>query len=150
MTTVLIVEDGTEYRDFFELFLAKDHDYLFSQAGHHAIELLEKSPVDFVVLDMRFERSPAEDLFGDVEDVAKQYFGSDLARAHRFVEENQGTIILAEMRKNEHDQPVLFVSDMASKRLENLCKLYGAVHAVPNFDAGAIRTKIRDVLGADE
>lgn len=150
MSTGVIVEDGTEYRDFFDLFLQKDHTYLHSQAGLHAIDMLDRNDVDFVVLDMRFERSPAEDLIGDVEDMASQYFGGDLARAHRFVEENQGTLILSEMRKRGYSQPVLFVSDMAKRRLHNLRDLYGSVHAVPTFDASAIRAKLKEILEATE
>jgi len=147
MKTLLIVEDGREYLDFFELFLEKDYRYLHAQSGRRAIEHLAVEEVALVVLDMRFERSPAEDLLGDVQDIAVKYFGGDLGRAHRFLEENQGTLVLAELRSRGHAQPVLFVSDMASRKLQNLRDLYGRVHAVANFDAAVIRAEIGAALG---
>lgn len=143
MQTVLIVEDGREYVDFFELFLKGDFDYVHAQSGEQALARLAENEVTLIVLDMRFERSPAEDLLGNVEQIAEQYFGGDLGRAHRYLEENQGTLVLAELRAHDFEQPVLFVSDMPQRKLENLRKLYGSVHAVPNFDAAAIRHEIR-------
>ena len=62
MSTILIVEDGKEYLDFFKLFLKDEHEYLHAQSGGRALEHLAESAVDLIVLDMRFERSPAEDL----------------------------------------------------------------------------------------
>lgn len=149
MDTLLIVEDGLEYYDFFRLFLEKEHSYLHAQAGAKAFEHLEKEEVTLVVLDMRFERSPAEDLLGDVEQVADDYFGGDLTRAQRYIEDNQGTMILAEMRQRRFGQPVLFVSDMPARKLANLRRLYGKVHTVPYFDAAAIRREIAIALGSD-
>ncbi len=149
MDTLLIVEDGLEYFDFFRLFLEKEHSYLHAQAGHAAFEQLAEEEVTLVVLDMRFERSPAEDLLGDVDNVAEDYFGGDLTRAQRYIEDNQGTMILAEMRDRGYQHPVLFVSDMPSRKLDNLRKLYGKVHAVPYFDAAAIRREISIALGGE-
>ena len=147
MPTLLIVEDGTEYHDFFRLFLKKDHTYHHAQAGQRALDILAAEEVELVVLDMRFDRTDPAELLGDVDEVANQYFGGDLARAERFVEENQGTMVLSAMRENEHHQPVLFVHDMAERKLDNLRKLYGKVYTVPNFDAAAIRKEIAAALG---
>jgi len=149
MRTLLIVEDGQEYLDFFRLFLAEEHTYLHAQSGAAAYSLLDGKRVDLIVLDLRFERSAPEDLVGDVNQVANEYFGGDLTRAQRFVADNQGTLVLAELRAKEHLQPVLFVSDLPARKLDNLRELYGEVRAVPNFDAAAIRREIEAALGAD-
>lgn len=149
MSDLLIVEDGTEYLDFFQLFLEEEYRYHHAQAGEAALAVLEAEPVALVVLDMRFERSPAEDLLGDASEVSERYFGGDLARAHRYIEDNQGALILGEMRAHGFDQPVLFVSDMPERKLDNLRKLYGKVHAVPSFDAGVIRRKLEAMAAAE-
>jgi CheY-like chemotaxis protein len=142
MPTLLIVEDGREYLDFFRLFLEEEHTYLHAQSGAEAFAHLEEEAVDLVVLDMRFERSPPKDLLGDVDQVARDYFGGDPARAQRFVADNQGTLVLAELRAQGYRQPVLFVSDLPSRKRDNLRGLYGEIRAVPNFDAAAIRREI--------
>jgi CheY-like chemotaxis protein len=146
MGTLLIVEDGTEYLEFFRLFLKDEHQYLHAQAGEAALRLLADEAVDLVVLDMRFDRSDASELLGDVTVVAGEYFGGDANRAQRYIEENQGTLILADLRKAGHALPVLFVADMPARKVENLRKLYGAVRVVPNFDAAAIRAAIAAAL----
>lgn len=146
MRTLLIVEDGREYLDFFRLFLKEEHEYLHAQSAAAAFAHLEGRPVDLVVLDMRFERSPPEDLLGDVDQVGRDYFGGDLTRALRYVADNQGTLILSELRRRSYDHPVLFVSDLPPRKLDNLRRLYGKVHMVPNFDASAIRREIETAL----
>jgi CheY-like chemotaxis protein len=146
---ILVVEDGREYIDFFRLFLARDYEYLEARSGGTALERLAEARVDLVVMDMRFERCPAPDLLGDVAEVAASYFGGDLGRAARYVEDNQGALIVAELRRRGHDQPVLFVSDMPERRLANLKRLYGHVRAVPGFDAAAIRREIAAALDGE-
>lgn len=145
-TNLLIVEDGTEYLDFFRLFLKGEHSYLHAQSGGGALKLLSKEDVDLVVMDMRFERIPLADLLGDLGQVADEYFGGDIERGQRFVQDNQGTLILAALRENGRDQPCLFVHDMAPKKLQNLRNLYGAVFSVPNFDAAAIRKELKEAM----
>jgi hypothetical protein len=54
------------------------------------------------------------------------------------------------MREGGHHQPVLFVSDMARRKLDNLRELYGRVHTVPSFDATAIREELEAARGGDE
>jgi CheY-like chemotaxis protein len=149
MSTILVVEDGTEYVSFFRLFLAEDASYVRAGSCAEAQGLLEREDVAVVVLDMRFDRTAPEDLVGDVDEVASTYFGGDLARAERYVQENQGTLILARLRQAGYDLPALFVTDMPARKLQNLRKLYGRVHAVPTFDAGAIRRELAVATGAD-
>jgi len=146
VTRILIVEDGTEYLEFFRLFLAEGHEYLHAQSGHGALDQLDAEPVDLVVLDMRFERSSPSELMGDPDEVARDYFGGDLDRASRFLHDNQGTFVLAGLRDGGHDQPALFVHDMPGRKLENLKDLYGNVVAVPHFDARAIQEEIKAAL----
>ena len=146
MSTLLIVEDGTEYLEFFRLFIKEKHQYRHAQTGAAAIGILEEEPVDMVILDMRFDRCEPDDLLGDIAKVAAEYFGGDAGRAQRYVEENQGTLILSAMREAGYDQPVLFVHDMPERKLENLRGLYGRVHVVPHFDAAIIRQEIAAAL----
>jgi hypothetical protein len=55
------------------------------------------------------------------------------------LQDQQGTLILAELRAAGFAQPALFVHDLPPRRLANLRRLYGAVDAVPALDAAAIR-----------
>jgi CheY-like chemotaxis protein len=146
MSSVLIVEDGTEYLEFFQLFLAQEHEYLQARDGQTALELLAQRSIDLVVLDQRFDRCPPEQLLGDVDQVAHDFFGGDMVRGERYVTENQGAFILEHMRRRELSHPVLFISDFPRRKLRNLQQLHGAVFAVPHFDAQAIRRSIGTIL----
>jgi hypothetical protein len=61
----------------------------------------------------------------------------------RWLQDQQGTLILAELRAAGHAQPALFVHPFPPRRLENLRKLYGAVDAVDSFDAAAIAAALQ-------
>ncbi len=146
MVRLLIVEDGTEYLEFFRLFLKDEHEYLHAQSCERALAVLGADGVDALVLDMRFDRTPLGELVGDVAEIAGAYFGGDLVRGQRYVQDTQGTMILARIRDAGHDAPALFVSDMPRRKLDNLRKLYGRVHAVPTFDAALIRAELASAL----
>ncbi|NOY27999.1 MAG: hypothetical protein GXP62_19205 [Oligoflexia bacterium] len=73
---------------------------------------------------MRFDR--AERQLGDLA-ALDQRFGGDQERARRFVEDNQGTYILAALRDAGHALPVVFSFDFDAepRRLANLQRRYG-------------------------
>ena len=85
------------------------------------------------VLDLRFDRVPRGDLVGDVEQMAGRLFGGDLEAAQRYIIDNQGYLILQNLRQRGCHQPALIVADLPPRRQENLRKLYGKIGVVPSF-----------------
>ncbi len=139
---ILLIEDGREYEEFARLFLA---DGCEIEAAHSAAEALERAAsraFDAFLVDLRFERAAPETLLGDVADTAKRLFAGDEARALRWLKDQQGTLVLAELRRAGHAQRAVFVHDFPRQRLDNLRRLYGEVLAVPGFDAAAIRAAL--------
>ena len=136
---LLVLEDGTEYEEFARLFLGDRFEIVAAHDAKEALALAHAAPFDAMLVDLRFERARSEDLIGDVPAIARRMFGGDAQRALRWLKDQQGTLILAELRKAGFAQPAVFVHDFPAERLRNLRKLYGDVHAVPTFDAGAIR-----------
>jgi ActR/RegA family two-component response regulator len=138
LPVMLVVEDGSEYEEFARTFLGSRFAILTAHSAREAIERLRGASVDVLLVDLRFERAPSEVLIGDVEATAKRLFGGDRVRALRWIKDQQGTLVLAEIRKAGFAQRAVFVHDFPQERLKNLGKLYGDVHAVPGFDAAAI------------
>jgi hypothetical protein len=141
---LLLIEDGNEYEEFARHFLA---DRFEIDAAHTAAEAQARlssaredpsRAIDALLVDLRFERARTEDLVGDLPSLARRMFAGDLERARRWAKDQQGTLILAELRKAGFAQRAVFVHDFPPDRLQNLRKLYGDVHAVPAFDADAI------------
>lgn len=143
MKRVLIIEDGDEYREFAELFLGPDFLLRQVRSGAAALLVLRSEPIDALLIDLRFDRADEPSLCGDLAAVAAQLFAGDRARAARYLKDQQGALILAELRRAGFDQPAVFVHDFPPRRLANLQKLYGRVEAVPSFDAAAIRRALR-------
>jgi ActR/RegA family two-component response regulator len=135
---MLVVEDGTEYEEFAKTFLGDRFDVSAARSAAEAVRMLREGPFDVLLVDLRFERAKAETLVGDVDATARRLFGGDRARALRWIKDQQGTLVLAEIRKAGFAQRAVFVHDFPEERLKNLGKLYGDVHAVPSFDAAAI------------
>jgi CheY-like chemotaxis protein len=137
MARLLVIEDGNEYEEFARLFLAER--FADIAAAHSAKEALDAAGgADAMLIDLRFERAKDEELIGDADDLARKLFAGDRGRAARWIKEQQGTLILGELRKAGYAQPAVFVHDFPPKRLANLRSLYGKVAAVPSFDATAI------------
>ena len=133
-----MIEDGDEYVEFARLFLAEQYVVHAAKSGAEALALLEKQGADALLIDLRFDRAPPEVLLGDLEATAARLFGRDRDRALRYLKDQQGALILAELRRAGHLQRAVFVHDFPPRRLENLRQLYGDVAAVPTFDATAL------------
>ena len=133
---LLVIEDGTEYEEFAQLFLADRFEIVAAHSADEALANVEG--IDAMLIDLRFERAKPEDLLGDVDEIAGRLFAGEAQRAARWIKEQQGTLILAVLREHGHDQPAVFVHDFPARRVANLRKLYGRVGAVASFDASAI------------
>ncbi len=138
---LLVIEDGHEYEEFARTFLSEYVVRAAHSAGE-ALALLSEQPCDAMLVDLRFERTRASDLVGDIEATARRRFGGDTHRAIRHLKEQQGTLVLAALRTEGHAQRAVFVHDFPPRRLANLRRLYGAVSAVGKFHAEAIRAAL--------
>jgi CheY-like chemotaxis protein len=147
MRKLLVIEDGSEYTEFAQALLGQEYQVFQAQTGSAALALLSShatsQPIDALLIDLRFDRTPMPDLLGEVKGTAMRLFGGDSARAIRYLQDQQGILILAEARRLGHRQPAVFVHDFPERRIQNLRKLYGAVCAVPVFDAGEILRGLR-------
>ncbi len=143
LPAVLLVEDGHEYINAYARFLGDMATFVRAGDGHEALTMLAQTVFDCVVLDMRFDR--AECLLGD-EASLTQRFGCP-ARAHRFLEDNQGSYILAALREAGHRVPVVLSYDFGAepRRFANLSKRYAPL---AYLDDAAGPAEIRAALSA--
>jgi CheY-like chemotaxis protein len=142
MKRVLVIEDGTEYAEFARLFLGPSFAVTAAQSASEALRRAAAEPFDVLLIDLRFDRAPADVLAGDLEDTAQRLFAGDRARALRHLQDQQGVLILAELRQAGHAQPAVFVHEFPGRRLANLRRLYGEIRTVPTFDASALRAAL--------
>jgi CheY-like chemotaxis protein len=139
MRRLLVIEDGDEYAEFARLFLGPDFQVRQARSAAEALCALAAEPPDVLLFDLRFDRAPAGTLVGDVQATARRLFAGDEARALRYLQDQQGVLILGELRAAGHLQPAVFVHEFPPRRLDNLRRLYGTVLALPGFDAAALR-----------
>jgi hypothetical protein len=140
---LLVIEDGDEYVQFARIFLP-DFAVAAAQSAAAALDDLRTPGADALLVDLRFDRAPAAALVGDLLATATRLFAGDTARALRYLQDQQGTLILAAIRAAGFAQPALFVHDFGPRRLDNLRRLYGAVDAVAALDAALIRRALAD------
>lgn len=145
---VLIVEDGNEYSTTLGRFLSESFDFVRAGNGLEALDALGHGGFEVVFLDMRFDRVPVERLLGDLQaQVAR--VGGDSERARRFLEDNQGTFVLAALREAGHQLPVVFSYDFGEepRRFRNLAQRFGPLHFL---DSNAGPVEIREALARDD
>lgn len=135
---LLVIEDGHEYEEFAQAFLGERFEVRAAHSAEEALARLEEGMPDALLVDLRFERAAVGDLIGDVEATARRRFAGDTHRAIRHLKEQQGTLVLGVLREAGCHARAVFVHDFPRRRLANLRRLYGAVGAVPAFDAEAI------------
>ncbi len=140
--SLLVIEDGDEYAEFARLFLADRFEIHCARSEAEATQVLAGRPIAGLLIDLRFDRAPDDRVIGDVDRTAAQLFAGDRERALRYLKDQQGALILGALRAAGHRQPAVFVHDVPPRRLANLRALYGAVHAVPTFDAAAVRAAL--------
>lgn len=110
--TILIIEDGDEYRDSLTRFVPGPR-YHQARSAAAALTHLATHPIDLIYLDMRFDRIPHADLVGDHAAATTAHDG-DPARGWRYLQNNQGLYILdALARAGQADRPTLLSYDFS-------------------------------------
>ena len=149
-TTVLIVEDGHEYIDRAEQFLADEFEFTRAGTGGEALELLRESAFDLVYLDMNFNRIGAHHLLGPWDQLTAR-FGGDQEQSRVFLETHQGVYVLSALREAGHALPVLFSYDFSAepKRWVHLSDRYGPLaYLSDNEGPDEVRKALRALAGA--
>ncbi|MFH1464953.1 MAG: hypothetical protein ABIO70_11270 [Pseudomonadota bacterium] len=122
---VLVVEDGDEYSANLARFLPGDFELVRAGSGPEALSALAAAAFHVIFLDMRFDRTPAAVLLGDLQATADRFNG-DIERARCFLEDNQGAYVLAALREAGCALPVVFSHDFSGepRRWANLEQRY--------------------------
>ncbi|NVB42546.1 hypothetical protein G6O69_32280 [Pseudenhygromyxa sp. WMMC2535] len=145
---VLVVEDGDEYITNLTTFVAEGIDYRQAKSGGRACEMLAEVEPDLVYLDMRFDRTPVEELLGDMVQLTGRFNG-DIGRARRFQQDNQGLFILRALRDAGFRKPVILSYDFGAeeRRFRALSAKDPALFYCPDYaDAKTIRRAILAVV----
>ncbi len=142
---VLVVEDGHEYITTLRRYLGQAFDFARAGDGHEALAQLAGGPWDVVFLDMRFDRTAPSQLLGDLA-VTADRFNGDTHRATRFLEEHQGTYVLAALREAGCGLPVVMSYDFDSepRRWKHLEARYRPIrYLTDNADPERIQQALR-------
>jgi DNA-binding NarL/FixJ family response regulator len=145
---VLIVEDGDEYLHNFRAFLGDHFELVQAHDGRAACRLAREVSPDIVYLDMRFDRTPVEDLLGDLVALTERFNG-DLSRARRFAQDNQGLYVLRALRESQCTVPAIISYDFSGeiKRFELLAARDPGLYYCPDYaDAATIRATIAGAI----
>jgi hypothetical protein len=146
---VLVVEDGDEYLTNLTTFVADGISYVQAKSGAAARDILDGAVFDLVYLDMRFDRTPIEDLLGDFVALTGRFNG-DVARARRFQQDNQGMFILRALRDAGFRGPVVLSYDFGAEaqRFRSLSANDPSLWYCPDYaDARTIRETIFRAVG---
>jgi CheY-like chemotaxis protein len=146
---VLVVEDGDEYITNLTTFVSEGIHYRQAKSGGQACEMLGEELPDLVFLDMRFDRTPVEELIGDMVQLTGRFNG-DIGRARRFQQDNQGLFILRALRDAGFRRPVILSYDFGAedKRFRALsAKDPGLLYCPDYADAKTIRQTILRAVG---
>jgi CheY-like chemotaxis protein len=146
---VLVVEDGDEYLTNLTTFVSDGFIYRQARSGGDACRMLSERAPDLVYLDMRFDRTPEDQLLGSRVELTARFNG-DVARARRFQQDNQGLFVLRAMREVGFFGPVILSYDFGpeERRFGALRARDPALSYCPDYaDANTIRHAILQAVG---
>lgn len=147
---ILVVEDGNEYLTNLSTFVADGFSYRQAKSGIEAQRLLAQQWPDLVYLDMRFDRTPEEELLGNLVELSARFNG-DVARARRFQQDNQGLFVLRALREANYAGPVILSYDFGpeERRFRALSARDPCLRYCPDYaDAASIRRVILEAVTA--
>lgn len=147
---ILVVEDGNEYLTNLSTFVADGFSYRQAKSGIEAQRLLADKWPDLVYLDMRFDRTPEEELLGNLVELSARFNG-DVARARRFQQDNQGLFVLRALREARYAGPVILSYDFGpeERRFRALSARDPCLRYCPDYaDAASIRQVILEAVSA--
>ena len=145
---VLVVEDGDEYLTNLSTFVADGFSYRQAKSGEDACAMVHQRRPDLVYLDMRFDRTPEDQLLGSMVELTARFNG-DMARARRFQQDNQGLFVLRALRDGGYAGPVILSYDFGpeERRFAALSARDPALRYCPDYaDAATIRAAIVGAL----
>lgn len=146
---ILIVEDGHEYTETLSRFASDAAEWTRAGDAAAALAQLEQGDWDAVFLDMRFDRVADDALLGDVAALTTRFAG-DRSKAIRFLQENQGTLVLSAIRAAGHTLPVLFSYNFGEepRRWARVLEANGAVAYVPDSASPMdVARRLRELTG---
>ena len=146
---VLVVEDGDEYLTNLSTFVGRGISYTQAKSGGRACSLLASLQPDLIYLDMRFDRTPNEELLGDLVALTARFNG-DVARARAFQQDNQGLFVLRALRDAGFVGPVILSYDFSreERRFSALSARDPALRYCPDYaDASDILAAIYQAVG---
>lgn len=141
---VLVVEDGDEYLTNLSTFVSNGIEYRQARSGIEACRMVAQKRPDLVYLDMRFDRTPEEELLGSMVELTARFNG-DVSRARRFQQDNQGLFVLRALREAGFVGPVILSYDFGpeERRFRALAAKDPALSYCPDYaDATTIRKAI--------
>lgn len=147
--TVLICEDGDEYRDNLVAFLSGPR-YLQAKHLEAALDVLAHEPIDIIVMDVCFDRVAHQHLCGDIEEVLREFNGNRAAAWHHLAR-YQGLYLVAALRQAGFDQPVVLAYDFAAElpRFHRLQRQHGGLAYLPeNAGIEEIEAILLSCMGA--
>lgn len=145
---VLVVEDGNEYLTNLTTFVAEGFAYRQAKSGLAAQRMLAEICPDLVYLDMRFDRTPVEELLGNLVELSARFNG-DVGRARRFQQDNQGLFVLRALREAGYAGPVILSYDFGpeERRFKALSARDPFLRYCPDYaDAATIRRAIVEAV----
>jgi len=149
---VLVVEDGDEYLTNLSTFVAEGFAYRQAKSGEEACRMTADRRPDLVYLDMRFDRTPEDQLLGNMVELTARFNG-DMTRARRFQQDYQGLFVLRALRDVGYTGPVILSYDFGAeeRRFAALSAKDPALRYCPDYaDATTIRRAILGALGTPE
>ena len=108
-------------------------------------EAIQKKMPSLIVADMRFDESPREELYGDIEGLAERFCGN-VERAEAQVRGMQGMLICRALREHGVKQPIILFASIAPNVSAQLTRTLAPLRVIEGLMLDEVRSALREVV----
>lgn len=117
--------------------------YTHWQALYEAIE--ERHP-SVILADMRFDATPKEALYGDIEGLAAtSQFCGNLERAEAQIRGMQGLLICRALREHHVKEPIILFASLSPQVEQNVRRSLSPLRVIEGLKLSEVRSALREV-----
>ena len=138
---ILVIEDGLEYSERFSRLLGSQFQFTRAGSFAEALAALENEPIDALILDLDFRRTPRESLIDERGEIARAEDAAALAAV-------QGILILRALRSRSIDRPAVLCADLDdAAQAARLCAALSPLQLSPSSEGlPALASRLRALI----
>ena len=110
-------------------------------------EAISRRQPDVVMADMRFDATPSDELYGDIDGLAQtSQFGGNRDRAEAQIRGMQGLLICRALREHQIRVPIILFASLPAQSVQNVQRMLQPIRVIEGLILNDVRDALREIV----